>query len=87
MTTQTTVEPCKPSLLKKGLPPYNEEEDPQEIHLTLDGLEDWDTTSTSLEEVAEVVVEEAMEEAVEVVVEVEVAMEEEITMIEDPGPS
>ena len=77
---------CKPSFLKKTLPLYNEEEDPQKTHLTLDGSEDRDSPSTYHQEVAEEVVEAEVEETVvEEAVEEEAEEEEiqEIKMIED----
>ena len=82
------MNPCKPSLPKKIPLPYNEGEDPQETHLTLDGSEDRETPSTSQMEVVEGVVEAVEVEAVEVeAVEVEEVTKEETTMTEDLGPS
>ena len=85
---------CKLSLPKKTLPLYNEEEDPQKTHLTLDGSEGRDSPSTYPQEVVEEVVEAeavtgtAVEEAV--MEEEEAVAEEvtkEITMTEDLDPS
>ena len=89
MTTQTIVEPIKLSLLKKTLPLYNEEEDPQKTHLTPDGSEGRGSPSTYHQEVVEVAVEKVVVKevaVVEVVVEEEAVAEEviqETRMTED----
>ena len=81
---------CKLYLPKKTLPLYNEEEDPQKTHLTLDGLEGRDSPSTyPLGVVEEVVMEtgvvaETVEEGAEEEEEEEI---QEIKMTEDPDQS
>ena len=82
------MNPCKPSLQTKILLPYNEEEDPLKIHLTLDGLEDQGSPTICQEEAVEAEAEEEEEMAERVEGEVEKEAEtEEIKMTEDRDPS